>query len=369
MPADLERALERWQKAAVIDATTAERIRSFEQGQSRLRLPAILALAFGGLLLGAGVLLFVAANWDTMSPASRFSLVLFMVAVFHVGGAFAAGRTEGLAITLHGLGTASLGAGIFLSAQIFNLQAHWSSGVLLWAAGAWVGWILRRDWLQLALAAILTPFWLASEWMEVSSGLDSTNFDVLLEGLTLLSITYFCARTPGVDSTPRRVLVWIGGLSVLPCAILLALQHEFQHGGARGETKLLAMGYAGALGVPLIVAFLLRRTMAWTNFVAACWVVVLAILGAESARVGLYLWSALGAVGMVAWGVSEGYSERINIGMAGFAITLLFFYFSTLMDKLGRSASLIGLGLLFLAGGWALEKARRHLVARVRVAK
>ena len=52
--------------------------------------------------------------------------------------------------------------------------------------------------------------------------------------------------------------------------------------------------------------------------------------------------------------------------MAGFALTLLFFYFSAVMDKLGRSASLIGLGLLFLAGGWGFEKMRRRFVAQAR---
>jgi uncharacterized membrane protein len=71
---------------------------------------------------------------------------------------------------------------------------------------------------------------------------------------------------------------------------------------------------------------------------------------------------------MIAWGVREGRSERVNMGMAGFALTLLFFYFSQVMDKLGRSASLIGLGLLFLAGGWALERLRRRLVAQAREA-
>jgi len=35
------------------------------------------------------------------------------------------------------------------------------------------------------------------------------------------------------------------------------------------------------------------------------------------------------------------------------------------MDRLGRSASLVGLGLLFLGGGWALERTRRRLVASV----
>jgi hypothetical protein len=52
--------------------------------------------------------------------------------------------------------------------------------------------------------------------------------------------------------------------------------------------------------------------------------------------------------------------------MAGFAITILVFYFSNVMDKLGRSASLIILGVVFLAGAWYWEKLRRKLVARVR---
>jgi hypothetical protein len=36
------------------------------------------------------------------------------------------------------------------------------------------------------------------------------------------------------------------------------------------------------------------------------------------------------------------------------------------MDKLGRAASLIVLGLLFLVGGYLLEQTRRRLVATVR---
>jgi hypothetical protein len=39
------------------------------------------------------------------------------------------------------------------------------------------------------------------------------------------------------------------------------------------------------------------------------------------------------------------------------------FYFSDIFDKMGRSLGLIGLGILFLAGGWALEKTRRGLLA------
>jgi hypothetical protein len=40
----------------------------------------------------------------------------------------------------------------------------------------------------------------------------------------------------------------------------------------------------------------------------------------------------------------------------------MWFYFSSVMDKLGRSLGLIMLGVLFLAGGWALEHTRRKLI-------
>jgi uncharacterized membrane protein len=80
----------------------------------------------------------------------------------------------------------------------------------------------------------------------------------------------------------------------------------------------------------------------------------------------LYVWWALGAMALIAWGVRESRRERINMGAALFAATVIAFYFSEVMDKLGRSASLIGLGVLFLGGGWALERVRRRLVLQTK---
>jgi hypothetical protein len=56
------------------------------------------------------------------------------------------------------------------------------------------------------------------------------------------------------------------------------------------------------------------------------------------------------------------------MGAVVFAATVMAFYFSQVMDKLGRSASLVGLGVLFLAGGWGLERIRRRLVQQARAA-
>jgi uncharacterized membrane protein len=383
-----ELALERWRNANLIDAAAAERIRAFEESRTPdaipevstgpaapdqsapgLRWPAIVALVFGGLMLGAGVLLFVAAHWDNMAPAERFTLVVAMLAVFHGAGAFASARnSENLAIVMHGLGTAALGAGIFLTGQIFNLQAHWPSGVMLWAAGAWIGYALRRDWVQFAMAAILTPFWLAGEWIESFFKFDEGvhTFRVLAEGMILLALTYFAARSRDLDSPVRRALVWIGGIVFLPWVVALAVEREIIRGAQwqpLGTREIV--GYSVAFGLPLALAWWLRKRDIWMNLIAAAWVFLLASIAVQRG-VGVYAWCALGAAGLVAWGIRDGRGERINMGMAGFAITLFAFYFSEVMDKLDRSASLVGLGVLFLAGGWALEKMRRRFVARTR---
>jgi uncharacterized membrane protein len=104
------------------------------------------------------------------------------------------------------------------------------------------------------------------------------------------------------------------------------------------------------------------------NGIATLWVVVLSFIargGSFDHSIAIYLWLAIGAVGLIAWGMLERVKERVNIGVVGFGLTVLVFYFSSVMDKLGRSASLIGLGILLIAGGWGMERTRRRLVARV----
>src|SRR5271166_3271999 len=153
---DWESHLDQWILAGVIDPATGQRIRAWESEQARpqgFRWPILIALAFGAILLGAGVLLFVSAHWDELSATQRMTLVVLMVAIFHVGGASVASRFEGLSVALHTLGTVALGAGIALAGQIFNLSEHWPAAILLWAVGAVLAWALLRHWTQATLTA------------------------------------------------------------------------------------------------------------------------------------------------------------------------------------------------------------------------
>src|SRR5436853_2582543 len=154
----LQKRLERWISARVVDASTAARIRTFEESQGsseRLRWPVLLAVALGGVLLCAGVLLFVAAHWDELSPAWRFTLVLFLLAIFPIAGALPEERFPALSTTFYTIGTICVGAGIFLTVQVFHLQEHWPSGMLMWTIGALAAWLLLGHWKQAALLALL----------------------------------------------------------------------------------------------------------------------------------------------------------------------------------------------------------------------
>ncbi len=378
----LDKQLDRWVSTGVLDASAAAPVRAFEDSHRStegLRWPVLLALALGGILLCAGVLLFVAAHWDDLSPTWRFILVLLLVGLFPIAGALTAERFPALSATFYAIGTVCVGAGIFLTAQIFNLQEHWPSGILLWAIGALAGWLLLRQWPQAVLLALLVPAWLAGEW-EVRAQAYAATERLTIEALLLLAICYLSARKGEDDSVFRRALAWIGGISLLPLSVLAFVEGRemwWWRDHAELPPALRITAWAIAILAPLLLALALRKGAAWMNCVAAGWVLIIGTFrpansdttGALSVfawnSLGPYFWAGVGALGLVVWGLLERRRERINLGVAGFALTVIIFYFSDVMDKLGRSASLIGLGALFLFGGWSLERLRRRLVARV----
>jgi uncharacterized membrane protein len=367
-------SLDRWLRAGLLDESTAARIRAFEaeRGQeSRLGWPVRIAIALGGVLLGAGVLLFVEAQWDALSPLVRFALVLALVGGFHAAGAFACVRFPVLGYSLHALGSVSLGAGIFLCGQIFNLDEHWPGGVLLWAVGASAGFALLRSWPQLALTAVLWPAWLGSEWLERTDRIVNAPRPLAAGGL-LLAIAYLSATLPAHQTSARRTLQWIGLIAFWPLLVAtMATASESHHSSSAIQSQAwLAAGWILAVGIPLSVGYALHGARVWMHAIAAGWIVILVAICANAGgrmekEPMLYLWCGLGAIGMIAWGVADSVSSRINLGIALFGLTVVTYYFTNVFDKLERSLSLVVMGVLFIGAGIVLERTRRRLVARV----
>ena len=375
MPADWERRLARWESHGLVAPLTAEHIREFEatRGQeARSRWLAWVAWGLGSLLVGAGILLFVSNAWNDLSPGARLALIASGVAALHVGGGLAERRWPLAASVLHLAATIGLGPAIFTAADVFGMDGDWANAVLMWAAGAAVAWALRRERSYIVLLAVLLPLWLTGEWAAYADRLDVRTVLVVESGIFLSAVAY--ATAFGEEAVPSA-LRWTGNALLLPAAAFLALragiraEHALDRLGPAflqpPSLALLLVAWTVAVAAPIVLAVSTRGKRAWVNALFAAWVLLLVNLPLGSPKLVVYGWLAVGALGFVGWGFVELSVVRLNLGVAAFALLALSFYFDSVMGQLGRSASLVGLGILFIAGGYMLERARRRMVAHV----
>ena len=228
------------------------------------------------------------------------------------------------------------------------------------AVGAALGWWSIGHWTQAIFVAILAPAWLSLEWWYFVG--ENGAAAPALVFLFMIATVYLGGRQWEEAIPLRQALTWIGATTILPLGIALSF-------GSRTHSVVSPWASAAAwilsVLLPLAISFFLRTSAAWT-IAAILWAVAIAQF--VHGGIAGYAWDAIGAIGLALWGMREGRSERVNLGIAGFALTVAIFYFSSVMDKLGRSASLVGLGILLLGGGWALERLRRAMVERTRAA-
>jgi uncharacterized membrane protein len=378
-----ETHLARWRAAGLIDEPTEAAIRAYESVEAKpsgQRWQVVVALVLGGILLGAGILLFVAAHWDDVSPMERLALVLAMLALFHGAGIVSRERFSGFSTTMHALGTVSCGAAIALIGQIFNMQEHWPAAVMLWAFCALAGWGLLGDEFQQTAALLLVPAWLISEWTyraQVYSGSDV----YLWRMIAMIAIVYLTAFLHSRRRVVFGILFAVSGIALAVATGVLAEEgwrwsyYSYGHDWGFVPISFRIWSY-GILLLTLGFAWLMdRRSLVPAAAVAAMafalpWLHQRAIgpsrpWNEPEPMVAMYALVAAVCVFLAWWGVRQESKAIVNYGIATFALTVMWFYFSDIMGKLDRSLGLIVLGVLFLAGGWMLEKARRRLVASI----
>ncbi|HEY1985029.1 MAG TPA: DUF2157 domain-containing protein [Terracidiphilus sp.] len=398
---DVERLLIRWQAAGVLEPRAVERIRLWESEQKHPAAPrpgrphkqvqvarvmgwqGIVALVLGGLLLGCGVILFAAAHWDNLGPAARLILVMSMVAVLHLAGAVVRDKYFNLSTTLHAVGTIATGAAIALVGQIFNIQEHWPAAVLIWAIAAVAGWALLHDEAQQTLTFLLIPAWIFSE-LELATEHNIGQSVYLGRFLLVWAILYLTAFLGSRRKFVRGILFGVAALASVVAMVLMTQgwrSYSAMQTAVSPGTRF--WGWTVVAKVPLLLSLIqLRKCLlpvgaAVILSIALPWCQHIWIEHSEfgSGLKGSYTrndpnFAAYALVGafavfLIGWGVRQASKALVNFAMAGFALAVGWFYFSSIFDKVGRSIGLIGLGILFLAGGWALEKMRRRLMARM----
>jgi uncharacterized membrane protein len=394
---EYESFLKRWQSSGVLDGEAAARIRSWEFAQQSLPAPRMsesksearesglawqgrVALILGGILLASGIVFFVSAHWDQLGPGIRYLLVMAMVSVFHLGGAITRAKYPATASTLHAVGTVSTGAAIALVGQIFNIQEHWPAAILMWAIAALCGWVLLQDQAQQTLSLLLIPSWLICEWSYAAE--NHIGSDVYIGRFVFVwAILYL---TLFIDTQHRIVRGVLFGASAIASVVgvFLLLDSWRSWYGMQPFPPLhtRVWGWIIIAVIPLLFSLARLRKAAVPVLAAIAFVIALPwcerswkIRDGYGAYYGTRAEPNILAHALVAgfcvfliwWGVRAASRGLVNFGVVAFGITVAWFYFSNVFDKFGRSLGLIGLGVLFLAGGWALEKTRRGLLAHI----
>ena len=377
----LDEDLQRWVQAGVLDAEAADRILALEESRARptgLRWQVLLALIFGAILLAAGVVLFVAAHWDELSPGTRFSVTIAMVVVLHLGGLMVRPRFDRLAIALHGVGTVAAGGAIALVGQIFNIQEHWPAAILLWALCALAGWALLGDQVQQTISLLLLPAWMICEWSARTDGYRGSSV-MICRMVAVFAAAYLTAFLSEKKKLVFGVLFAAAAITLICATVALV---EFQSLWYRWQkdapvpTALNLFLWLCIVALPLLFAWRFNPPSILPVAVVLAMAVVLPHLyHLDKERYSPYNYAeptllAHALVTLVAaffawWGVQRRSRAIVNYGVVCFALAVLWFYFSNVMGKLERSFSLMLLGVIFLGGGWLLEKTRRRLVRHI----
>ena len=275
----------------------------------------------------------------------------------------------------------SVGAAIALVGQIFNIQEHWPAGILLWALCALAGWALLGDQVQQTIALLLLPAWIVCEWIARTDGYRGSEL-MTIRMIAVIAAVYLTAFLGSQRKLVSGMLFAAGAIALTVIAVgLLDFMYWHDWSTTPAPPVHLTVWAWGVIVVALLLAWRMKRDA----LVPAAVVLVVVMVLPHCYRVVESPWLVrdfgttkpmLVAFVIVAatacffswWGVREKSKSLINYGVVAFALTVLWFYFSNIMDKLDRSLSLIVLGVLFLGGGWALEKLRRRMVGQVKEA-
>lgn len=138
----LRRELDVWREHEVLSGEQAERLLALyesgdEQAERRRSVAMWMLMGLAGFLVGLAVFLLIGINWQAMPRAAKLAVIFTAVGAAHGLGLYlrlrrGARKPSEVAFFL---GCLFYGAGIFLIAQIFHLNAHYPDGVWWWALG------------------------------------------------------------------------------------------------------------------------------------------------------------------------------------------------------------------------------------------
>ncbi len=349
---------------------------------------------FGGVLVAAGIILLISANWEDIPDAAKIAGGLLLMLGAHAGGWWlrdAKGGAPRVGEALYLVGALLFLANIALLGQIFHLTSRLPNAFLAWWIGiAALPWILRSRPLH-ALSLVALTVWMGSEaWQDTGllafggGGYPLMLFALL--GLCFYGFGLILQPTAWVEFSEdsERIGLFLFAGAVFPFC-LGPFHRELLDHFREGTWVPFAILAPLALGV---VAWGLSKdrrlsrdwTWAWGATLGALVVYLAVILfgGTGDSTVGGEPWlgtpmSWIATVMVVAYGLiqvrvglQQGATGMVNLGIALVAAVILSTYV-LLVGTMGQTGLVFVVsGVFFLAFGVYMEKQRRKLLRRMR---
>ncbi len=394
----------RWKEEGIITDGQLEQIRSrYPERPKANALP-----LFAAILIGLGVLTFVASNWQELGAFVKMAIIFAAMTASYAGGDILRKRGyERIGVALSAIGIMVYGAGFFLIGQMYHLSANPVNAFYLWLIGAvamtWhyrnsflaflsvLIWFVSaiygadsgdRDIQTIVVFYLLFAFGIAplvwkfqSRWVTIPAlsvlyvyGL----YDVrhIGEGLvfpTLVMVFLLAALVLDQIRRPFAQIVRVLGyvaISLMGIIVIFSENEWVQHTNPTDSIVAVAALLVSAAYVYL--TWKRKQTELAVDIIPAAAFVFVYLTGWEPVSVFVIIGLFLFSIGMVLGGERMRDIARINAGAVLFGLTCLVGYVNFAWNFLDKSLSFLLGGILLLALSFFLERQRRKWVNEAR---
>ncbi len=159
----LARQLPQWIDKAIINDEQAAALRALYPVGDSIGLGRLLITGIGAIMIGLGVILLFAYNWDDMGKVSKLAVIFSGLIGAHLAAIYTRNQHYVASESLFVLGTMLMGSGIFLVGQIYHLDSHYPNAIFVWSVGALaLAWALP-SLTQAFMAVALIIIWHIAE--------------------------------------------------------------------------------------------------------------------------------------------------------------------------------------------------------------